>query len=282
MLLSFHISDLMGYDPTDHQVPLTPRSHCSNCGKDYVIKKASHNNKNASSSSSDKKKRATEYIEETKNSDLIKCSECNHILKMKVDYGALTDALVWAYVFEDVGIDISCNNCSTTLAEICSILPVARCYQRIDELGHNFYKLQCYFLTHLIYVFSDWGQHALRRQLFAEEFEFIVKNMKVAIKLGDHEITSEFIQCLKILQVTEKSDPEIWKLVLMGYDFLIEKEIIKGGKGRWVAEKDSLYDRYHSSYCCSIALLDYYFMEDDNLRLNPPLPRLVTYLKHKS
>lgn len=31
-------------------------------------------------------------------------------------------------------------------------------------------------------VFSDWGQHALSRQLFSEEFEFMLSNMDLAIR----------------------------------------------------------------------------------------------------
>ena len=58
--------------------------------------------------------------------------------QLEDDYGGLTDALVWAYVFEDCEIDIRCNNRSTSLAELINILSIARCYQRIDELGHNF------------------------------------------------------------------------------------------------------------------------------------------------
>ena len=50
-------------------------------------------------------------------------------------------------------------------------------YQRIDELGHDFFRLQCYFVTHFIYVLSDWGRHVLERALFEEEFVFIVSNL---------------------------------------------------------------------------------------------------------
>jgi hypothetical protein len=135
-----------------------------------------------------------------KKADL-KCFNCRHLLKKKVDYGALTDAVVWGYVFSVVDIPIRCQNGIATLKKIVEVLPLARCYQRIDELGHEFYKLQCYFLTHVIYAFSNWGQHCVHRQLFADEFEFIVHNMSVAIRLEDPEIVGEFIQCLKIMQV---------------------------------------------------------------------------------
>ena len=264
-LSSFHICDVMGYDPSSERLPLTPKAHCSNCGTVSTSRKSKSSN-----------------LQRSTKSDNSKCSVCNHKLKMKVDYGGLTDALVWAYVFRDVGIDIQCNNRGTTLSEIVSVLPLARCYQRIDELGHNFYKLQCYFLTHLVYVFSDWGQHALRRQFFAEEYEFVIHNMKIAISLNDPEIVGEFIQCLKIMQVTKESDPDVWGLIEIGYKYLIAKEQEKGGKGTFVHDRESIYDRYHSSYCASIGLLDYSFMLDDQIRLHPALPRMLKFLQEDS
>lgn len=50
--------------------------------------------------------------------------------------------------------------------------------QGIDELGHNFFKLEAYFVTHFLYVVSEWGKHTLQTELFWEEINFIVKNMK--------------------------------------------------------------------------------------------------------
>ena len=260
-LQTFHISDVMGYDPTiSMKLPQTPRDHCSNCSTENPIKGKANNGSYTNSHF---------------------CSECNHLLKMKVDYGSLTDALVWGYVYEDCGIDIRCNNRRTCFAEVASNLPLARCYQRIDELGHNFYKLQCYYLTHLIYVFSDWGQHCLCRQLYAEEFEFIVRNMKFAIYLDDPEIVGEFIQCLKIMQVTKRSDPLIWPLIEMGYKYLVAKEEKGGKKGMWVSDRETLYNRYHSSYCAAIGILDYYFMSHDGLRLRPNRPRAVNLMVNR-
>ena len=50
--------------------------------------------------------------------------------------------------------------------------------QSIDELGHNFFKLEAYFVTHFLYVVSEWGKHSLQTELFWEEINFIVRNMK--------------------------------------------------------------------------------------------------------
>ena len=53
-------------------------------------------------------------------------------------------------------------------------------YKRVDELGHDFFRLQCYFVTHFIYVMSDWGRHQIQRALFEEELKFIVTNLTQA------------------------------------------------------------------------------------------------------
>ena len=52
-----------------------------------------------------------------------------------MDYGALCDALVFAYIFDDLGIDFICGSEQLCFKEIVKLLPLARSYQRIDELG---------------------------------------------------------------------------------------------------------------------------------------------------
>jgi hypothetical protein len=190
ILKHYDITDLMGFKPSSNKLPLAPRNHCGYCSY-------SDNSTNAKD-----------------------CKSCQHELTHNsVDYGNLTDAIVWAYVFRDIGIDTTLLSNISPLESIAQLLPLARCYQRIDELGVDFFKLQCYFLTHLIYAFSDWGQHALHRQLYAEEFRFILENFRLAVEeLKDPEIVGEFLQCLKILQFTPQADPMLVDLVLLGKD----------------------------------------------------------------
>lgn len=57
------------------------------------------------------------------------------------------------------------------------ILPLVRSYETIDAIGDDFFKHQCYFVTHLIYIFSNYGEHVLNRELFGEEFVFMVSQM---------------------------------------------------------------------------------------------------------
>ena len=159
-----------------------------------------------------------------------------------------------------------------TFDDIAKFLPAVRCYHTIDELGHNMYKLQCYFITHFLYVMSDWGQHSLRRELFAEEFHFIVANFQQALRLSDPELVGEFIQCLQHFGVCATTDPKLWSLMEEGRAFLLDVELKNGSRGLWVALRASIYDRYHSSYCAAVGLMDSTKYDYLARREQPPIP----------
>jgi hypothetical protein len=113
----YNSEDVMGFDPRRGGLPLTPRKHCGNCGR------------------SDNPQQAPQ------------CKQCQQLLRESVDYGTLTDAVVWAYVFRDAEVPLQWGRESIILPDIARLLPLARCYQRIDELGADFFKLQVCNLT---------------------------------------------------------------------------------------------------------------------------------------
>eukprot|EP01034_Spumella_vulgaris_P026895 gene26895-33544_t len=249
------LMELICFDPKSEQVPFTPTSHCRNCGVTHgsKIKKAARGARNSSAAddSADREVRKS-------------CKNCGVEAASVVDFSALTDALCWAYLFKCVGLDVDLHTPQAdSLPKIIRLLPMVRTYSTLLELGEDFYKWQCYFITHLIYAFSDYGQHALRRQLFAEEFEFMATQMIIAIvQLRDPEIVGEFIHCLKILQYTEESDPQLAVIIRHGMDFLVETERSLGAEGLFVARSADFKDRYHASYCGAVGLLDSPFSEN--------------------
>lgn len=172
-LATFYLQDVMGFDPRSGAVPMTPHTHCGHCG-------------------------CSEQAKTRRD-----CIRCGHILRSVIDYGCLTDALVWAYVFGDLQIDLFCIDGLVSFNTVARLLPLVRNYSPIHELGHQFFKLECYFVTHVVLAFSDWGQHLVCREMFQEEFEFIANNMAMAVRLKDPEIVGEFVFCLKILQVSD-------------------------------------------------------------------------------
>ena len=255
-----HVTDVVGCDPTrSNGFPMTPQNHCSNCAA--------------------RNRRGTH-----------RCGDCNCYLFCSVDWGALTDACVWLYVFEDISLQLPCLGSgnrklyptfqSFSKHHLCQ----ARHYFTLDEIGMNDFKLQCYFITHFLYVASDWGTwcsimwcsflkiicithtgtYGLPRELFMEEFRFIVNSLPCALStLQDCEVVGEFVHCLRILGVTrtrqvEEQDKEIFKLVDLAVDFLLDTEIQNGKCGEWVPRKRSTkaYDKYHAAYCGVVGLLD--------------------------
>jgi len=54
------------------------------------------------------------------------CVDCNAFLRARIDYGSLTDALVWSYLFEEIGVPLVCNNADVSFVDVVTILPAVR------------------------------------------------------------------------------------------------------------------------------------------------------------
>lgn len=116
-----------------------------------------------------------------KNKGRTSCTTCDRELKEHVDYSAVLDTMLWSYFFASAELeksDLYAGYCR----QIVQLLPLLRCYLTRQELGSTFFRWQCYFATHVIYYFSDYGQQALNRQLFSEEFRLIVNNLEHVTK----------------------------------------------------------------------------------------------------
>jgi hypothetical protein len=174
------LMELLSFDPKNEQVPFTPVSHCGNCGHThkYSTPYARKNWRAADNNARNRDGRSQSPRDEVRKT----CDLCGADAVSCIDYSALTDALCWAYLFECIGLDVDMHaERADSLAKIVRLLPTVRAYHVLGELGEDFYKWQCYFITHLVYAFSDYGQHALRRQLFAEEFEFMATQLVVLV-----------------------------------------------------------------------------------------------------
>jgi len=125
------------------------------------------------------------------------CDNAHHHIKYnhELDCTGTTGALCWGYLAESAGFDINIHRLvddgdsdyvlTSTLSSTILNLNFARDYKPFDSFDsscHDAFESQCYLVTHVVYAFSDWGAHLLRRQLFAEEFIFIVRHMTVAVE----------------------------------------------------------------------------------------------------
>ena len=120
----------------------------------------------------------------------------------------------------------------------------------------------------LRYVYSDWGRHELRQDLFEEEFTFLLQNVRQVIRLGDPELVGEFLHCLRIFGVgidsgggsggkkanAWREGAEQW--MGDGVAYLLNTERRFGSKGSWVSDNTEFYTRYHAAYCGIVGLLE--------------------------
>ena len=225
------VEDLVGFSPKDNQCPFTPIFHCPNCG---------HSNTKAKW----KEERVFTTTKEVEGQVI--CQNCRSELKSKVDYGSLTDAVVWGFVFHTLDLELGTEGGGFT--DVLSVLPKARSYFALHELGKDFFNLQCYFITHFIYVMSDWGRSRLRKELYWEEYQFLVNNLAcVASTMHDPELVGEFLHCLRILGMDTRVSKEWAAMVASGEAMLGVQEHVLGLKGRFV-RSPNVYTKYHSAW----------------------------------
>lgn len=186
----YPVQDLLEYDPSSGIVPITASSYCNTCGHTLTLTKSQKSEEEKKRNHSDSKKPVKKHSKNSKKAPApeeqtppLKCDYCESDIEQCIDYFRLTAPLCWCYIFRDSGLNLLEGSIKNeTLNQAIEILPTVRSYRRIDEMLTTAFKTQCYFITHLIYAFSDYGQHALKRELFAEEFSFIIENMEIAIE----------------------------------------------------------------------------------------------------
>ena len=59
---------------------------------------------------------------------MVNCLDCNAFLRARIDYGSLTDALVWTYLFEEIRVPLVCNNADVSFVDVVAILPAVRAF----------------------------------------------------------------------------------------------------------------------------------------------------------
>eukprot|EP00474_Spongospora_subterranea_P008283 CRZ08741.1 hypothetical protein [Spongospora subterranea] len=177
------------------------------------------------------------------------CVSCRRPSQTALDYQSLFFALVWAGLFRNLGLDLACSDKSCSVEQVLVHMSSIRPYKSLEQIGLASFKAQSYFITHLLFVMSNWGEYRLDSILFAPEITFIISNIPVVIRLGDPEIIGEYIQCLRIMGADE-SDVHVQR----GVAYLLQKERSLKSKGSWIKSTRSFYQTYHSIYCALIGL----------------------------
>ena len=124
------------------------------------------------------------------NRDTFICKECEQNIIPNIDYSIICDDFIWIYLFLDIEIswsDLSnsCDWMESYLRRLLELFPLVRSYQSIDKIGKDSFIHECYFITHLVFAFSNYGQHPLSREIFAEEFIFILENLPILVSIDE-------------------------------------------------------------------------------------------------
>ena len=127
------------------------------------------------------------------------CRTCHSSLTTRVDYDAVSSALVWTGVLHDLGIEAPCfADATVTLERVTQVARLARPYRSLAALGLRAFVLQCYLVTHVALSLSRWGRRALSRVDFLEEYLFLAAHMRAVEWLDDPELVGEFVAALAI------------------------------------------------------------------------------------
>lgn len=310
-LLNQRLEDILRFDPCETKPVLTESNYCTQCNievKSAVTVEAGQPHHELSDSeiemtaTSKKKDRSTTSRKNSKTKTLSRsssafslsetpkkgtpsktrrrpqCYRCRRPLRSTVHFDAVCLALIWLSVFEDCDIDLKTQNGSARLEDIVRYMPYLRPYRSMEYFGLAMFKFQCYFLTHLIFMAANgidvdcWSDVRLDPSLFAEEFIFLVTNLKTVIKLDDPELVGEFLQCLRVFGVAEGN-----ALMRIGVEYLLRVEE-RTKKGNFV-KVTSFYTRYHAAYCGIIGLAhETIFPYDDSVEMSKKWRSFEKYL----
>ena len=176
------------------------------------------------------------------------CTECARCVTQMVDYDPLAAALVWPSLFHDLGLNPVAveGTVQVSLTDLMELMPLIRPYRSLVALGLGAFTLQCYFVTHLVFVQSRWGRVRLTpRSLYCEELIFLSANMRVVMWLNDPELVGEFVHALHILGCGAQDAP-----MQYGRHYLLSKEQQAPMRGNWVV-KDTAYKTLSVRRCQS-------------------------------
>lgn len=107
-------------------------------------------------------------------------------------------------------------------------------------------------VTHVVYVLSDYGRLSLAGCALTREREYMIAQLPRVVRQGDVELTSEFVDSLRILGVGDEH-----RAVSAARSWLLTVQNPDGSFGDPGAE--DFYDRYHSTWTALNALRDFRF-----------------------
>ena len=189
---------------------------------------------------------ATDYYgwdPDTENAPTEKTQLPTEKRQLKSPYRIMSNALIHSFFAYKAGVVLG-----TSFVNVLKHLPEFRPYKGHDMLEWEDYFDQCYMITHVIFVLSNWGELSLDQNMFPHEYFFIIRNLPIHMYTGDIHLVSEFLECLRIFGTPDSSD-----LIQKGITLLLENQNVDGS---WDSNKGTdAYTQYHATMCACQAML---------------------------
>ncbi len=186
-------------------------------------------------------------------------NQCRARLTWKSPYRTWCLALTSAYCGERYGVPLGAR-----YRDVLRGLPLMRPYPNSRHV--DFYDA-IYTVTHIIYTLNDYGRFRLVPDWLPWEYEFLKRNLKIAVIKSDPDMVGEIIDSLRAFGIDDNN-----KLLKLGYDFLLDTQSADGSWGRW--DWESLYTGFHSTWAAIDGLRSYQWTGPRLL-----FPRLLSMLQ---
>jgi hypothetical protein len=126
------------------------------------------------------------------------CHRCKKKLIMMSRYEVWLLALIRSYMGERYGVTLGAG-----YADVIKWLPMMRPYCGPEGGYHHHFGWAIYAITHIVYTLNHYGRYNLLPEWLPDEFTFLKKHLKEAIRMEDPETVGEFLDSLKSFGLTE-------------------------------------------------------------------------------
>lgn len=190
------------------------------------------------------------------------CHVCHRPLKMRTRYDVWYDALITAYVGERYGVMLGAR-----YVDVLKWMPTLRPYRGSDNGANTEFYDAVYAVTHIVYTLNNYSMYRLSPRWLPQEFEFLRRNLKEAIRQKDSDMLGEFMDSLQAFGVG-RDDPSM----RAGMEYLLANQNADGSWG-YMKEKD-IYNRYHPTWNGVAGLSEYEWAAGEGLSFPQVKPLL--------
>jgi len=189
------------------------------------------------------------------------CTNCGAPLNMRGSYDVWSDALINTYTGDIYGVTLG-----APYPDVLRWISAMRPYPARATLTlWGFYDV-AYAITHVVYTLNGYGLYRLSPAWLPQEYRYLKKNMREAVKAEDPETLGEFLDTLRAFGLTE-SDP----LIRTGVAYILSKQNDDGSWGN--PDNPDIYSRYHSTWTAIDGLRQYAWRGQ---RLSFPVSRILS------